>query len=257
MTAAPEIVAAANFNCLGSYRKLADHCADGGVRELETAVAFVSGVPIGLFNGCWAVGSTAHDVDLAIDWIVGHDVPYLVWVESEAAGSELGEAARGRGLHQEPWALPGMVLARPPEPPAPAAGVKIEQINDASLEPWLAIIANNGMPLELAQRLFPPSFVVDPDVAVFAASLDDEPVGTSIAIRTGGVSGVYAVTTAPSARRRGVGTAAAWAAVNAGREWGCDLVTLQATEMGFSSYVKMGFETAIRYTTFASPEQSV
>jgi N-acetylglutamate synthase len=251
-----ELVAAANHNCVGSYRKLAIHCADGGVHEFGTTTAFVTGVPIGLFNGCLAMGATPQDADLAIEWMTGHDVPYLVWVDGGAAASELGEVARRRGLHEESWALPGMVLTQPPEPPAPTAGVKIEQMSDASLEAWLAIIANNGMPLEVAERLFPPSFVVDPDVAVFAAYLDDEPVGTSIAIRTGDVSGVYAVTTAPAARRRGVGTAAAWAAVNAGRQWGCDLVTLQATEMGFSSYAKMGFETVIRYTTFASPEQS-
>ena len=92
----------------------------------------------------------------------------------------------------------------------------------------------------MAERLFPSSFAADPDVALFTAYLDDVPVGTSITIRTGDISGVYAVITAPTARRRGIGTAAAWAAVNAGRKWGCRLVTLQATEMGFSSYAQDG-----------------
>ena len=147
-----------------------------------------------------------------------------------------------------------MVLSPPPEPPLPPAKITIERVHGPSLEEWLAVIAGSGMQAEMAKRLFPPSFAADPDVACFTASLDDVPVGTSIAIRTGDISGVYAVITAPSARRRGVGTAAAWAAVNAGREWGCRLVTLQATEMGFSSYKKMGFQTVVRYRTFAPPD---
>ncbi len=250
MSEESELVAAANLNCVGSYRKLAQHCADGGLREFGKAVAFVTGVPIALFNGCLAMDATAQDADLAIDWMVGHATPYLLWASDDAATSELGDVARRRGLHRDEWAMPGMVLAAPPEPPAPADRVRIEQVDEASLQFWLATIASNGIPLDLAERLFPPSFVADPDVALYTGFLDDVPVGTSIAIRTGDVSGVYAVTTAPTARQCGVGTAAAWAAVNAGGEWGCALVTLQASEMGFSSYAKMGFQTVIRYTTF-------
>ncbi len=144
-----------------------------------------------------------------------------------------------------------MVLSPPPEPPPPADRVTIEHVHAASLEPWLAVMARNGMPLDWAERLFPASFAADPDVALFTAYLDQEPVGTSIAIRTGDVCGVYAVITAETARRHGVGSAASWAAVNAGRDWGCDLVTLQATEMGFPTYVRMGFDTVAHYTTFA------
>ena len=244
-------VTAANANCVGAYRKLAQHGADGAVHEFGAATAFVTGLPIALFNGCLTLGSTAADVDLALDWIDGHDVPYLLWMDSADAASDLGALARRRGLQQEPWALPGMVLA-PSRPPTPPDRVRIERVDSSSLGAWLAIIADDGMPLPLAERLFPPSFVADPDVAAFAGYLDDQPVGTSIAIRTGAVAGVYAVMTAPAERRNGVGTAAAWAAVDAGRTWGCHLVTLQATEMGLASYARMGFQTVLSYATFAS-----
>jgi hypothetical protein len=233
---------------------LARHSANGKVREFDTAVAFVTGVPIPLFNGCLALDATAGDAAQAIDWMSSQGLPYLLWTADDDATSELSAVARGRGLSREPWALPGMVLSPPPEPPPPPAKITIERVHGPSLEEWLAVIAGSGMPAEMAKRLFPPSFAADPDVALFTASMDDVPVGTSIAIRTGDISGVYAVITVPTDRRRGVGMAAAWAAVNAGREWGCRLVTLQATEMGFSSYAKMGFETVVRYRTFAPPD---
>ena len=247
---------AANLNCVGSYCKLARHSANGEVREFDTAVAFVTGVPIPLFNGCLALDASAGDVGPAIDWMSGQGLPYLLWTADDNATSALTALARGRGLSRDPWALPGMVLSPPPEPPPPPANITIERVHSPLLEQWLAVIAASGMPAEVATLLFPSSFAADPDVALFIASLDDVPVGTSIAIRTGDISGVYAVITAPTARRRGVGTAATWAAVNAGREWGCRLVTLQATEMGFPGYAKMGFETVVRYTTFTSVTDS-
>jgi GNAT superfamily N-acetyltransferase len=73
-----------------------------------------------------------------------------------------------------------------------------------------------------------------------------ESSGAVPTIRTGDVSGVYAVGTLAGARRRGVGTAATWAAVAAGRTWGCGTIVLQASETAFSSYEKMGFRTVVR-----------
>jgi len=69
-------------------------------------------------------------------------------------------------------------------------------------------------------------------------------------VTTGDVSGVYAVGTLASARRRGVNTAATWAAVAAGRAWGTDTIALQASEMGFSLYAAMGFRTVVPYASF-------
>ncbi len=245
-------MAAANRNCVESFRKLAQHCAEGEVREFGTAVAFVTGIPISLFNGCLAMGATAAETVMALDWVSRRGLPHLLWTDGEGATSDLADVARSRGLVAQPWAMPGMVLVPPGEPPPTPSGIRIEPVHGASLENWYAVMADNGMPRDWAERLFSPSFATDPDVALFTAHLDHVPVGTSIAIRSGNVSGVYGVATAKSARRRGVGTAATWAALNVARRWGCDLVTLQATEMAFPGYTKMGFETVVRYTTFVA-----
>ena len=53
------------------------------------------------------------------------------------------------------------------------------------------------------------------------------------------------------ARRRGVGTAATWAAVSAGRAWGCETIVLQSSAMGYAVYEAMGFRTVVRYAIYA------
>jgi hypothetical protein len=223
VTEATRLVAASRGSLVGSYSKLAQHCRAGEVREFGTAIAFATGVPIALFNGCLAIGAGATDVGRAVDWITGRALPFQLWVDGGDARPDLGELALGRGLRQESWSPPGMVLSPMPGPPTPPRGVRIEQIELASFEPWLTIVAGNGMPLELAELLFSPSFAADPDVALFAGYLDGVPAAT-------------------------------WAAVNAGREWGCSVATLQPTEMAFSGYAKMGFEQVELYATYTSPE---
>ena len=110
-------------------------------------------------------------------------------------------------------------------------------------------------PPELAGRLYSEAFAADPDVQLFTARLEGRAVGAAAAIRTGNVSGVYAVGTLPVARRRGVGTAATWAAVAAGRAWGCDTVVLQSSEIGHSVYRAMGFRTVVSYADFTRPSR--
>jgi hypothetical protein len=39
--------------------------------------------------------------------------------------------------------------------------------------------------------------------------------------------------------------------VDAGRRRGCALATLQASEMGYPVYERMGFRTAVRWLTFS------
>jgi len=46
MRSDPELVAAANLSFVGSFAKLAQHCARGEVRERGGIFAFTTGLPI-------------------------------------------------------------------------------------------------------------------------------------------------------------------------------------------------------------------
>jgi len=99
--------------------------------------------------------------------------------------------------------------------------------------------------------LFPPDLAGDPDVGLLGGYLDNEPVACSIALRSGSVVGIYAVGTSERARRRGIGTAMTWAAVDEGRHWGCDVAVLQASGMGQPIYQAMGFRVVSSYANFS------
>lgn len=251
MTADQDLAEAADRNFIGSYRKLAEHCPGGASREFSGVFAFVTGLPIGMFNGCIVAGPVAaEDLEAALDWVTERDVPYRLWIH-EGLTDQLGQTAGRRAMEQDAWLVPQMVFRPPFEPPSPAPGVTVSHVSDArSLDEYRAVFVEDGMSEDVARRLFATSFAADPDVQLVVAALDDRPVGTSLALRTREVSGVYAVETLPAARRRGVGSAATWAAVAAGRAWGCDTIVLQASDMGFPMYREMGFRTVVRYGVF-------
>lgn len=255
MRSGPELVAAANQSYVGSYRTLVRHCPDGEVLEDGGVFAFATGLPLALFNGCVVIEPARPDqVHTAIGWAAARSVPYRVWI-ADALVADLGDVPLAHGLQVADRPYPGMVLHPIPDPPAPSAGVTVDIVAPPDLERFLRVAIEAGMPADAARQLFSPSFTADPDVELFVASLDGRLAGTSLAIRTGDVSGVYAVGTLPAARRRGVGTALTWAAIEAGHAWGCDTIVLQASEMGYPIYTAMGFRTVVEYAVYGRPVQ--
>ena len=255
MNSEAALISAANLNYVGSYRKLVEHSQGGEIREVGGVFAFATGLPLSLFNGCVIVEpATAKELEMAMDWISGRGLPYGTWID-ETLAPGLATVPLARGLQRDPEPYPGMVLHPPPQPPQSAVGVTIAAVNESGLGGYHQVCVEGGLPVELVRRLFSPSFAADPEVQLFIGRLDGRPVGTSVAIRSGNVSGVYAVGTLPEARRRGVGSALTWAAVAAGQAWGCDTIVLQASPMGFSMYAAMGFRTIVTYATFTRPPQ--
>jgi len=221
----PPIVDAANRNYVGSYRTLASHSADGAFTEIGSVMTFATGVPISFFNGCLALRSTtATEIDAAIESLEARGVPYQLFVDAEVAAG-LVDHLRARGFNQDRWSMPGMVLSPVPRSAVERPGVRVDVVDEAGIDEWRHVLTDSWLPPELADQLFPTSLATDPDVRLFTARLDGRPVGASVAIRTGDVSGVYGVVTVPTARRRRVGTAAHVAAVPTPRRRAVGTVT--------------------------------
>ncbi len=253
MKTEPELVAAANENFLASFRKVVEHSPEGEDRWFGSVFAFVTGLPISLFNGCVVVEEVdADELDAALGWLRSRDFPHRAFIASELVAG-LSGVVREHGLERDPHPYPGMVLHPIPELPLPSADVTVVAVADSQQDEFLQVCAETGLPQRVVQGLYSPSFVADPDVQLFVALLEGRPVGKSLAIRSATASGVYDVGTLESARRRGVGGALTWAAIRAGREWGRDAVVLQSSQMGLSLYATLGFRTVAPYTTFTAP----
>ena len=237
----------ADRNFIGSYEKLVQHVDGASARWFGPAFAFVTGLRVGIFNGVVVLEpADATDVEAAASWVGDAGVPHGAWMR-EGLGDELPRRLEARGFERLSWVEPVMAIEPPAEVPPPAPGVSVREVLDeADLEEQRRSIIAGGVDEEFVRHLWSPPMASDPDVRMFTAYLDGKPMGNSIAIRSGKTSGVYGVGTRPEARRRGVGTAATWAAVDAGRQWGCPLVVLQSSDIGFGVYRAMGFSVIDR-----------
>lgn len=84
--------------------------------------------------------------------------------------------------------------------------------------------------------------------------LNGEPVSWASVFYAMGVAGVYAVSTLPEARRRGVGSALTLQALLDARERGYRVGVLQSSKMGYNVYRRLGFETCFTIKTYTPAE---
>lgn len=248
-----DLAAAANENFIASFRKLTDHCAGGRHRRFGSVFAYVTGLPISLFNGCVAVDQArVNDLDAALAWVEEHRLPRRMFIGPGLEG-ELEAVAEAHGLVQSSTPYPGMVLHPIPTPADPAPGVVVAAVGETGVDDFLAVAVSMGLSPDLAKTMFSASLLGDPDVDAFVGRLDGRAVGYSLSIRSTEAGGVYNVGTLPEGRRRGVGTALTWAAVAAGHRAGLDCVVLQSSVMAVSMYEAMGFRTVVDYAVFREP----
>jgi GNAT superfamily N-acetyltransferase len=79
--------------------------------------------------------------------------------------------------------------------------------------------------------------------------LNGEPVSWASVFYAMGVAGVYAVGTAPEARRQGIGSAITLRGLLDARDRGYRVGVLQSSQMGYDVYRNLGFETCFTIKT--------
>ena len=245
-------IQAADRNFAASYEKLVGTRPGSELRRYGATVAFDSRIPIRIFNGVAVLEpATTRDLRTALAWIRDRDIPFSVWVREDLVAS-VGKTLLEAGVAPiEDGGEPVMGMRPPAEVPDPPAGVSIrEVVDEGTLEDHIRSTVGSGFPEEATRQLYDQRFLDDPDIRMFTAYVDGRPAGNSVAIRSGPVSGVYSVGVPEELRRRGIGAAITWAAVRAGREWGCEFVVLQSSPMGFGVYRQMGFEVLTHYAIF-------
>lgn len=245
-----DAIADSHANLLEAFSGLADHGPDGRVETFGMITAVSTGVPLRYLNRVFVLEPPDRDdLERAIAWMGGG--PFLVTV----AGPVL-DAAEGvettDGLGDRAGTEPGMVRDTLEGIPPTGPTVDIEEATRPEEAEVIArvTVANTDMPVEVARRIVPPAMLAGDAFRAFVARVDDRAVGRGLLFRHGDVAGVYNVGVVESHRRRGIGEALTWAVLRAGREDGAALGVLQSSEMGYSLYERMGFETVVGYHHF-------
>jgi len=95
-----------------------------------------------------------------------------------------------------------------------------------------------------------------PGFSYLVGRVSGRPVATSASYVSDGVTGIYGVSTIPRARGRGYGEAMTWAVVRDGLSKGCSILSLQASNMGFPIYHRMGFRRIFDFEAWVVPRDA-
>jgi GNAT superfamily N-acetyltransferase len=247
-----EIGRRADANYAEAYRQYAVQ-VDGETYERGGLYVVSVGVPIAMFNQAFVMrplDDPKTQIAEAARFFDERKLPFVVRVR-EGVDAAAERACEELGL---PYAdtAPGMVLEDLSREYRAVEGLDIRTARDSeALQHHVDILIEAfHMPSEMAHRLITERMLDAPDAELYVGYLDGEPVGTSALIASTRVAGVYNVATRASHRGHGIGEAMTAHAVKRGAAIGCLISSLQASEMGYPVYERMGFKLLCPYRTF-------
>ena len=174
-----------------------------------------------------------------------------------AAAEAMAPVAEAAGM--TPGSSPGMLLSPLDGDPPPVSGLVVRVVQDAeTLRVFAATMTEGfGGPWVMPEMLGDDTPLLRvPDLTFYLGYLDGRPVATATRFASHRIAGVFDVSTIPAHRRRGIGEAMTWRAALDGRDEGCIASYLQASEMGFPVYRRMGYRQVTTHRTWLSPETS-
>ena len=150
-----------------------------------------------------------------------------------ALGPQLGAARRAE--RADPWMLRAAGACAAPAVP----GLTIQRAGDAELFERIAFLAASGTPPERPGELHPHGSENTPGLHLLLASLDDQPVGSALALIHDRGLFISAVAVLAAHRGKGIGTALTAAAINCAPH---RPATLSTSRAGLGIYQQLGFE---------------
>jgi GNAT superfamily N-acetyltransferase len=158
-------------------------------------------------------------------------------------------------ISEQPW-MPGMAWHPVAEAvPVDLPGFEVRRVRDlADLDDHVTTgAAAFELPEEIIRAVVVPPLIDRADAPIYVGYEHDVPVSTGLGIRSGRTIGVYNIATIESARGRGYGAAITRRVVSDGIAAGCDVAILQASEMGYPVYERLGFRTVVEYVGYVDP----
>jgi GNAT superfamily N-acetyltransferase len=257
----PESLARANeANLIKGFAACA-RAYGGEVADAPDLLWCATGIPSAGWNRVLRARLAPERMDARIEWVQERaralGTPFLWHIIPSTRPANLDTHLLRHGftdVGDEP--AMGVALARLPSTLPLPEGVRIERVRErTALEQWARTAhAGFGASVE-ADAPFVAAVSRDtlagaPAAEYYLALLDGEPVASSALTLAAGVAGIFSVATLEGARRRGIGAAVTMAPLLAARDRGYAVGVLQASEMGYSVYARMGFTEQFRYRSF-------
>jgi len=230
------------------------------VVESAELIRFASGLPLPPFNSVMRARLNENTADRAIEEAIEYfgakKLPWSWTVEESATPTDLPERLTARGLIEDA-AEPGMAidLKSMPKTWSGPEGLSIEKVTGRDLggEYSRVLAAGFGMPEEIArgfgQIMGDVTEGDDSKLVGHLGRVDGVAVATSMLIASG-TAGIYNVSTLANYRGRGVGAALSVASLLQAREMGYRIGALQASQMGYGVYERLGFREYCRIRQF-------
>ena len=235
------------------------------VAHLDADAAWVVGLPGDPFsNQVVSAGFEENDADARIAAIVAaYDAlpsAFLWWRAPFHGPADLADRLDRAHIY-EAGQTPAMAmdLRRLGAAPPTDAPFEIRGVTDeAGVRAFYGVLNDDPSP-EGIPEAFPPAKVDvmaaylvpmlphEPAPLRLVGYLDGRPVATARLSLAGGAAGLYAVATLAEARGHGYGAAVSHAAIAIGRDLGYRVATLQASDMGYRIYQRLGFAEQFRY----------
>ncbi|MFI5273176.1 MAG: GNAT family N-acetyltransferase [Ktedonobacterales bacterium] len=249
-------------NIVTTFRGIA--ALGGSVREVDGMTAIVTGLPMSDFNG---VFQTAMPPELEAEavrgrlaatmaWLVEQGQPFCWVVTPLTTPHDLPGYLGDLGFHHSE-SMPGMALdlaALTDHTALP--GLEISTVRDTdTLRVWFQTSAAGfGSPESVVEMMFAHfsrgDLSADRPELELLGRVDGTPVATAVLSLGAGVAGLYNISTRPEYRGRGIGAAMTLAALREARARGYRIGVLEASQMGFPVYQRLGFREYLTVSHF-------
>jgi GNAT superfamily N-acetyltransferase len=255
-----EAATKAHIDNLIGFWSIYGNAPDGELQRTPEITSFISGVPFPLFNGVLNANLNSENFDTVvnsfIDRLKARRVPAFWWQGPTTEPRNLIDA-----LDKYHFSFSGntpamavdlqtAVLDSPLPDRFNIVEVKMSDIKMVGL--YLQTLSTgSGIPDSLAELLLRAEQGARPlpniKLQRYLGFLDGMPVATCALVLHAGVAGIYAVSTLPEARRKGYGSAITAVPLRFAYEQGYRVAVLQASELGFPIYRKIGFQTVFNF----------
>lgn len=238
--------------------RLANHIPDGETRQFGAITAASAGAPAAVYNRVYVFDTPSrNNLAAAVDWMEERVAWFLVTVAApvvdvvEALTNDLGLQRNTELNWMSGGSQPGMALGSLDEIPSSTSRAAISEVSDSeSFDDFVTVFASVfDAPRDDAEQIYQHSVTAD-EASLFVGRIDDQPIACGQLHRNRDVAGVYIIGVDEAFRRQGIGNAMTSAVLRAGRTAGCEVGVLQSSEMAYTLYERMGFETVVRYHHF-------